>query len=79
VHGDPDRATGDPQMINVNGAMYGDPEEIAHRLEALGRVGVGFVLINCGGSGGGERGRRSMRRFAREVLFSDQVAARAAE
>jgi hypothetical protein len=26
------------------------------------------VLINGGGSGGGERGRRSLRRFAREVM-----------
>ena len=30
--------------------------------------GVGYVLVNGGGSGGGERGRQSMRRFAREVM-----------
>ena len=44
-------------------------------------VGVGYVLINGGGSGGGERGRQSMRRFAREVmpLFSDQASAQAAD
>src|ERR1700758_4693102 len=74
VHGGPDRATGDPQTVNVNSAIYGNPDEIAHKLSALQQVGVCYVLINGGGSGGGERGRQSMRRFAREVLpqFSDQ-------
>jgi alkanesulfonate monooxygenase SsuD/methylene tetrahydromethanopterin reductase-like flavin-dependent oxidoreductase (luciferase family) len=81
VHGGPDRATGDPQAVNVNSAIYGNPDEIARKLEALQRAGVGYVLINGGGSGGGERGRQSMRRFAREVLphFSGQAQARAAE
>jgi alkanesulfonate monooxygenase SsuD/methylene tetrahydromethanopterin reductase-like flavin-dependent oxidoreductase (luciferase family) len=81
VHGGPDRATGDPQAVNVNSAIYGSPDEISHRLEALARVGVGYVLINGGGSGGGERGRQSMRRFAREVmpLFADQASAQAAD
>jgi hypothetical protein len=39
------------------------------------------VLINGGGSGGGERGRQSMRRFAREVmpLFADAAVAQAAQ
>src|SRR6185312_16280852 len=68
VHGGPDRATGDPQAVNLNSAMYGSPEEIAQRLDALRRVGVGYVLINGGGSGGGERGRQSLRRFARDVM-----------
>jgi len=39
-------------------------------------------LVNGGGSGGGERGRASLRRFAREVMpsFADETAtARAAE
>src|ERR1700761_6830174 len=73
VHGGPDRATGDPQAVNVNSAIYGNPDEIARRLQALRQVGVGYVLVNGGGSGGGERGRQSMRRFAREVmpLFAD--------
>ena len=76
VHGGPDRATGDPQAVNVNSAIYGNPDEIARRLQALQQVGVGYVLINGGGSGGGERGRQSMRRFAREVmpLFADPEA-----
>ena len=75
VLGGPDRAVGDPNEINVNSAMYGNPDEIAARLEALRQFGVGYVLINGGGSGGGARGRASMRRFANEImpLFSDAM------
>jgi alkanesulfonate monooxygenase SsuD/methylene tetrahydromethanopterin reductase-like flavin-dependent oxidoreductase (luciferase family) len=68
VHGGPDRATGDPQVINEISAMYGNPDEVARQLEALRDVGVGYVLLNGGGSGGGSRGRESLRRFARDVL-----------
>jgi alkanesulfonate monooxygenase SsuD/methylene tetrahydromethanopterin reductase-like flavin-dependent oxidoreductase (luciferase family) len=68
VHGGPDRATGDPRTVNVNSAMYGTPDEIAHRLKQLHGAGVGYVLINGGGSGGGIRGRESLRRFAREIM-----------
>jgi alkanesulfonate monooxygenase SsuD/methylene tetrahydromethanopterin reductase-like flavin-dependent oxidoreductase (luciferase family) len=81
VHGGPDRATGDPDTVNRVSAMYGSPEEIAAQLDALRRVGVGYVLINGGGSGGGARGRTSLRRFAAEVmpLFAEELPARAAE
>jgi len=81
VHGGPDRATGNPDVVNRNSAIYGSPDEIAEKLDELRRVGVGYVLINGGGSGGGERGRTSLRRFAREVmpLFAEEPAARAAE
>jgi alkanesulfonate monooxygenase SsuD/methylene tetrahydromethanopterin reductase-like flavin-dependent oxidoreductase (luciferase family) len=77
----PDRATGDPHPVNVRSAMYGNRDEIADRLAKLQQAGVGYVLINGGGSGGGERGRQSLRRFAREVmpLFDDPMAIRAAE
>jgi alkanesulfonate monooxygenase SsuD/methylene tetrahydromethanopterin reductase-like flavin-dependent oxidoreductase (luciferase family) len=68
VHGGPDRATGDPDKINRGSAMYGTPDDIAKKLDELREAGVGYVLINGGGSGGGERGRASMRRFAREVM-----------
>jgi alkanesulfonate monooxygenase SsuD/methylene tetrahydromethanopterin reductase-like flavin-dependent oxidoreductase (luciferase family) len=68
VHGGPDRATGDPRMVNERSAMYGSPDEIASRLEALHEVGVGYVLLNGGGSGGGARGRASLRRFARDIM-----------
>ena len=76
VHGGPDRATGDPQVVNEISAMYGSPDEIAPQLEALRDVGVGYVLLNGGGSGGGARGRDSLRRFARDVmpLFAAAVA-----
>jgi alkanesulfonate monooxygenase SsuD/methylene tetrahydromethanopterin reductase-like flavin-dependent oxidoreductase (luciferase family) len=68
VHGGPDRATGDPRVVNEMSAMYGSPDEIAHQLEALQQAGVGYVLLNGGGSGGGARGRDSLRRFARDVM-----------
>jgi alkanesulfonate monooxygenase SsuD/methylene tetrahydromethanopterin reductase-like flavin-dependent oxidoreductase (luciferase family) len=68
VHGGPDHATGDPRMVNEVSAIYGTPNEIAHQLETLRESGVGYVLMNGGGSGGGARGRDSLRRFAREVM-----------
>ena len=44
------------------------------KLEELRHAGVGYVLINGGGSGGGARGRESLRRFARETmpLFAEE-------
>jgi alkanesulfonate monooxygenase SsuD/methylene tetrahydromethanopterin reductase-like flavin-dependent oxidoreductase (luciferase family) len=68
VHGGPDRATGDPQQVNVMSALYGSPDEIAERLEVLRDLGVGYVLLNGGGSGGGARGRESLRRFAGVIM-----------
>ncbi len=68
VHGGPDRATGDPRVVNEASAMYGTPGHIAARLDELRAAGAGYVLINGGGSGGGVRGRASLRRFAREVM-----------
>jgi alkanesulfonate monooxygenase SsuD/methylene tetrahydromethanopterin reductase-like flavin-dependent oxidoreductase (luciferase family) len=74
----PDRADGDPRVANERSAIYGSPDEICRHLEALGASGVGYVLINGGGSGGGERGRQSLRRFARDVMpvFADRDGAR---
>src|SRR5712691_1349174 len=68
VLGGPDRATGDPDTVNRNSTMYGTPDDIAEKLDELRRAGVGYVLINGGGSGGGARGRQSLRRFAAEVM-----------
>jgi alkanesulfonate monooxygenase SsuD/methylene tetrahydromethanopterin reductase-like flavin-dependent oxidoreductase (luciferase family) len=68
VLGGPDRADGDPVEINLASAMYGTPDEIARNIEALRAAGAGYLLMNGGGSGGGERGRQSLRRFAREVM-----------
>ena len=81
VHGGPDRATGDPDAVNRGSAMYGTPDHIAAKLDELRQAGVGYVLINGGGSGGGQRGRASLRRFAREVMpyFADEPAVKAAE
>src|SRR5205823_4320675 len=82
VLGGPDRATGDPDTVNRNSAIYGSPDDIAEKLDELRSVGVGYVLINGGGSGGGARGRTSLRRFAAEVMphFVEEPArARAAE
>jgi hypothetical protein len=55
VHGGPDSATGDPRTVNEISAMYGTPDEIAERLDGLREAGVGYVLLN----GGGSPGRRS--------------------
>jgi len=81
VHGGPDRATGDPDTVNRRSAMYGSPDDIAEKLDELRQAGVGYVLINGGGSGGGQRGRAGLRRFAAEVMphFADEPVARAAE
>ncbi len=80
VHGGPDRATGDPRAVNEISAMYGNADHIAGRLEQLRAAGAGYVLVNGGGSGGGARGRTSLRRFAREVMphFTEGPAKRVA-
>lgn len=43
-------------------ALYGTPDEIATKLQALRGVGVEYVLLNSAG------GIQSLRRFAREVM-----------
>jgi alkanesulfonate monooxygenase SsuD/methylene tetrahydromethanopterin reductase-like flavin-dependent oxidoreductase (luciferase family) len=43
-------------------ALYGTPDEIAAKLQALRGVGVEYVLLNSAG------GLQSLRRFAREVM-----------
>jgi alkanesulfonate monooxygenase SsuD/methylene tetrahydromethanopterin reductase-like flavin-dependent oxidoreductase (luciferase family) len=80
VHGGPDQATGDPRVVNEISAMYGSPDEITPRLQALRDAGVGYVLLNGGGSGGGARGRESLRRFARDImpLFAEAAPQRVA-
>src|SRR5919109_1447611 len=44
------------------GTLYGTPDDIAVKLQALRDVGVAYVLINSAG------GPASLRRFAREVM-----------
>jgi alkanesulfonate monooxygenase SsuD/methylene tetrahydromethanopterin reductase-like flavin-dependent oxidoreductase (luciferase family) len=49
-------------------AIFGTPDDIARKLEALRDGGVEYVLINFGGS------IRNIRRFAREIMpaFADK-------
>ena len=49
-------------------ALYGAPDEIVKKLEALRAAGVQYVLANIGGGS-----RESLRRFAREIMpaFAD--------
>lgn len=44
------------------GTLYGTPDDIAVKLQALRDMGVEYVLLNCAG------GLPSLRRFARELL-----------
>jgi alkanesulfonate monooxygenase SsuD/methylene tetrahydromethanopterin reductase-like flavin-dependent oxidoreductase (luciferase family) len=43
-------------------ALYGTPDEIIGKLQALGDLGAAYVLINSAG------GAETLRRFAREVI-----------
>jgi alkanesulfonate monooxygenase SsuD/methylene tetrahydromethanopterin reductase-like flavin-dependent oxidoreductase (luciferase family) len=47
---------------NEAAALYGSPDEIARKLEALRAAGVHYVLASMGGAS-----RDSLRRFAREI------------
>ena len=44
------------------GTLYGTPEEVAAKLQALQDIGVQYVLLNSPG------GLPSLRRFARDVM-----------
>ena len=56
-------AFSDTREASEESALYGTPDEIAQKLENLGRLGVGYVLLNGGGPA-----HDSLRRFAREVM-----------
>ena len=43
-------------------ALFGTPDGIARKLEALRAGGVDYVMINFGGS------RENIRRFARDIM-----------
>jgi len=47
---------------NEAAALYGDPDEIARKLEILHSAGVRYVLCSMGGGS-----RDSLRRFAHEI------------
>jgi alkanesulfonate monooxygenase SsuD/methylene tetrahydromethanopterin reductase-like flavin-dependent oxidoreductase (luciferase family) len=52
----------DTPEVAEAGALYGTPDEIAVKVEALRDVGAEYVLLNSTG------GIESLRRFAREIL-----------
>jgi alkanesulfonate monooxygenase SsuD/methylene tetrahydromethanopterin reductase-like flavin-dependent oxidoreductase (luciferase family) len=67
----PDRETRERYLLDdekaarresAKSALFGSPDEIAEKLEALRRGGVEYVIINFGGS------RDNIRRFAREIM-----------
>ena len=43
-------------------AIFGNPDQIARKIEALNKEGVEYMLVNFGGS------RENIRRFAREII-----------
>jgi alkanesulfonate monooxygenase SsuD/methylene tetrahydromethanopterin reductase-like flavin-dependent oxidoreductase (luciferase family) len=54
-------------------AIFGTPDEIARKIEALRADGVEYMLINFGGS------RENIRRFAREIMPAFACEPRAAQ
>ncbi|MBV9376402.1 MAG: LLM class flavin-dependent oxidoreductase [Alphaproteobacteria bacterium] len=52
---------------SAESALFGTPDEIMNKLDALRRGGVEYVIINFGGS------RENIRRFARDIMpaFAD--------
>ena len=55
-------AYSDTKEMAEASALYGTPDEILEKIEALHEVGVAYILCNSAG------GRDSMRRFAKEVI-----------
>ncbi|MGA7263342.1 MAG: hypothetical protein WBX30_20955, partial [Stellaceae bacterium] len=55
---------------SAESALFGTPDEIMRKLEALREGGVEYVIINFGGS------RENIRRFARDIMpaFTDEPA-----
>src|SRR5580700_2014100 len=61
----------DTREASEESALYGNPDEIAVKLDNLRRLGVEYVLLNGGGLVG--HANESLRRFSREVMpaFAD--------
>jgi len=64
-------AYSDTREASEESALYGNPDEIAVKLDNLRRLGVEYVLLNGGGLVG--HANESLRRFSREVMpaFAD--------
>ena len=56
-------AFSDTRAASEASAMYGNPDQIARKLETLRDQGVEYILLNGGGTS-----RENLRRFAREVM-----------
>ena len=53
----------DTREANEESALYGTPDEICRKIEALQAMGVRYLLLTGGGAG-----RENLRRFAHEVM-----------
>jgi alkanesulfonate monooxygenase SsuD/methylene tetrahydromethanopterin reductase-like flavin-dependent oxidoreductase (luciferase family) len=64
-------AYSDTREASEESALYGNPDEIALKLDSLRRLGVAYVLLNGGGLVG--HASESLRRFSRELMpaFAD--------
>jgi alkanesulfonate monooxygenase SsuD/methylene tetrahydromethanopterin reductase-like flavin-dependent oxidoreductase (luciferase family) len=64
-------AYSDTREASEESALYGNPDEIAVKLQNLRKLGVEYVLLNGGGLIG--HANDSLRRFSREVMpaFAD--------
>jgi alkanesulfonate monooxygenase SsuD/methylene tetrahydromethanopterin reductase-like flavin-dependent oxidoreductase (luciferase family) len=56
-------AFSDTREASEESALYGSPDEICRKIERLRDAGVGYILLNGGGTS-----RENLRRFAREVM-----------
>jgi alkanesulfonate monooxygenase SsuD/methylene tetrahydromethanopterin reductase-like flavin-dependent oxidoreductase (luciferase family) len=62
----------DTTTANEDSALYGTPDEICRKIEALEKLGVRYLLLTGGGAA-----RDNLRRFARDVMpaFAGRPAA----
>lgn len=69
-------AFSDARDASAESALYGTPDEIARKIEALRAMGVDYVLLNGAGTS-----RENLWRFAHEIMpaFRDEPALSAAQ
>ncbi len=65
----------DTREASEESALYGNPDEIARKIEKLRGMGIEYLLLNGGGTS-----RQNLRRFAKEVMpaFRTEPETRAA-
>ena len=59
-------AYSDTREASEESALYGNPDEIAAKVEKLRSLGVDYILLNGGGVSG--HANETLRRFASEVM-----------